>query len=156
MLERVRRRDDYGTLIFRGHVTVKTVDLDERPRQWRAAIRQRARADRIKVRTGENEQEGFVWAMLAGGDTEMRAIESERHVRLLFDALVPRAVAMHHEPTLALRDGDETLLVCQRCEAPGYAQTSKPSLIGGALFDEECPHDDPPKGTDLTVMTGWG
>lgn len=155
LLERVRRRDAYGTLIFRGHVIVETTSLDEPPGKWRAAIRRRARADKIKVRTGENEKDGFVWAVLAAGGTLARAAEAERGQRLLFEALVPRAAARRHEPILALRDGEETLLICERCHAPGYAQTSERALIGGALFEEDCPYEEPPKTTVLTRMAGW-
>lgn len=121
LVRRVGRRDDYGTLLASGEVIVDAADLHD-PQEWRAAIRRLARADRIKVRTGESE--GMAWALLHEGGTESRLAESRRYTDLLWRTLVPRAVAHRHEPLVSLRDGEEALLACGRCEALGYADAA--------------------------------
>ncbi len=150
LLARVRRRDDYGQLLASGQA-IRARDTVEDPEAWRAAIRRQARADRIKVRTGVNER--IVWALLTDSWGETREEESRRYTDLLRLA-VPHATAHRHEPALGLRDGDEVILRCARCDALGYGDAEP--LIGGALFEEDCPHEEPPKLTALSLSYGGG
>jgi hypothetical protein len=147
LVTRVQRRDDYGTLLASGHVVRDQDDVDAQ--EWRSAIRRQARADQIKVRTGKSGS--IVWAMLPEAGTEARSAESERYRKALRN-VVPRAVELRHEPLVLLRDADEALLQCQRCEALGYVDAAKGPLVGGLLVEQECPDDEPPKQTALTWM----
>lgn len=148
LLKRVKRRDDYGTLLATGQVVLKLDEVKD-PKAWRAEIRHNARADRIKIRTGQTE--GIVWALLHEAGNPSRSAESTRYNKLL-DFVVPRAVEHRHEPQVALRDGEEALFICQRCDAIGYAEATSRPLVGGKLFEEDCPHQEPPKDTALTFF----
>lgn len=150
LVKRVARRDDYGQLLTSGQAIRRVENVDD-PDAWRAAIRRQARADRIKVRTGVNEH--IVWALLSEGSTAAREEEGERYGEVLALA-VPRAIECRHEPVFGLRDGDEALLRCDRCDALGYADAASGPLIGGALFEDACPHDEPPKLTNLAFSYG--
>lgn len=150
LLKRVARRDDYGQLLASGQAIRRLENVDD-PEAWRAVIRRQARADRIKVRTGMNGH--IVWALLSEGWTEAREAESDRYTEVLREA-VPHAVKHRHEPMLAVRDGEEALLRCERCEALGYGDAGAGPLIGGPLFEDECPHDAPPKLTALALSYG--
>src|SRR3954449_7575016 len=101
----VDRRDDYRQLLARGQVIHDVEDVRD-VEAWRAEIRRQARADKINVRTGSNE--AIVWALLvraSGPD----ALVGARRSRDLLAGAVPLAVALRHEPILAVRDGDEVV-----------------------------------------------
>jgi hypothetical protein len=44
---------------------------------------------------------------------------------------------------VVLRDGDETLFGCDRCDAYGYARAADDLAAGGELFERDYPHDSP-------------
>ena len=100
--------------------------------------------------------EHIVWALLSEGSTAAREAEGDRYGEVLALA-VPRAIDCRHEPVFGLRDGDETLLRCDRCDALGYADAASGPLLGGALFEDTCPHDEAPKSTHLAFRyrTRW-
>lgn len=146
LIARVERRDDYGQLLASGQVVHgpdEVADIDAR----RAEIRRQARADKIKVRTGVND--GLVWALRVRPDPSTHARHIERY-RDLLSQTVPSAVELGHEPTLTLWDGDEVLCACDRCSARGYGHIAD-YVVGGALFEDECPSQAPPKITALTM-----
>lgn len=151
LLERVDRRDDYGQLLAQGQVVRKHADIGD-PDAWRAEIRRHARADRIKVRTGDNDR--VVYALLPESGTVARRDEGNRYQRML-GRVVPLAARRRHEPTVVVRDGDEALFECRRCSAIGYLDGAD-ELFGGPLLDDDCPHDDPPAHTPLTFLHGKG
>lgn len=144
---RVDRRDDYGQLLARGAV-VHALDEADDVEDWRAAIRRQARADKIKIRTGRNA--GVVWAMLARMPSLDELADARRYRELLADA-VPLAVHLWHEPMLVVGDGDEMVCGCGRCSALGYGSAAE-DVVGGALFEDECPNAQPPKLTAMTMM----
>lgn len=146
-VRRVGRRDDYGTLIAAGYVVVSAERIGD-TEEWRREIRRQARADRLRVRTGLG-RENTLWALLQDVDRSARVAEGERYTELLRVA-VPRMAEHRHEPEVRLRDGEETLFGCRRCSAFGYADSSRESVIGGSLFDDECPIDEPPESTALS------
>jgi hypothetical protein len=115
---------------------------------WRAEIRRNARADKIKVRTGFNE--GLVWALRARPDRPEWRAEVSRY-RDLLARTVPLAVDLRHEPILTIRDGDELVCTCGRCSALGYGDVAE-NVVGGALFEDECPNEEPPKLTALAMI----
>lgn len=145
MLRRVSRRDDYGTLLARGDVVRGLADVGD-PDAWRSGLRRRARADRLRIRSGTGER--AVWALLLDGDTDHRRAEGERYGDVLND-VVPMAVQHRHEPSVIVRDGDEVILRCDRCPALGYADGFS-KLYGGSLLDVECPNEHDPKTTPLS------
>lgn len=141
------RRDDYGQLLARGDVIHRREDVEDVD-AWRSEIKRQARADKIKVRTGVNEN--IVWAVRLRPEQQGWQDEVRRYTKLLSRA-VPLAVELRHEPAVALRDGDEVICACERCDALGYGSDAE-DLIGGSLFEDECPHEDPPKLTGLAMM----
>ena len=142
LARRVDRRDDYGRLLARGDVIRRVADVNDVD-AWRAKIRRQARADRIKVRTGVNDQ--IVYAVLAAGLTAGREDEARRYSELLA-RIVPLAVDRRHEPLVLVRDGEEVICRCGRCSALGYANAAD-DVVGGGLFEDECPHEQPPEYT---------
>jgi len=150
LVKRVTQRDDYGTLLAASQVVRKVGDVDD-PQAWRAAIKRQARADRIRVRTGISN--GVVWAILHEGYTDTRVAEGDRYSDVL-RIVGPGATAHRHEPTVVLRDGDEALFKCQRCDAYGYADATQGPLVAGDLFERDCPHDTPPEPTAITFFGG--
>ena len=111
-----------------------------------AAIRRQARADKIEVRTGFDD--GIVWALRVRRDQAGWEGEDHRY-RELLGRTVPLAVELRHEPSIAVRDGDEVVCACDRCSAVGYAAED---VVGGALFEDECPNEQPPALTALAMM----
>ena len=105
------------------------------------------RADKIKVRTGVND--GLVWALRLRPDPATDVRDTHRYRDLLAHT-VPLAVDLGHEPTLTLWDGEEVLCACDRCSARGYGDVVD-DVMGGALFEDECPNEAPPKITALTM-----
>jgi len=99
LVKRVRRRDDYGELLFAGEVIRALDDVDD-PDEWRAEIRKRARADRIKVRTGETA--GRVWALLDSPRSSDVLLEGRRFF-VLADRAIGKARSHGHEARVALR-----------------------------------------------------
>jgi hypothetical protein len=147
LVARVDRRDDYGQLLARGQVVHRLEDVQD-IEAWRAEIRRNARADRIKVRTGFND--AIVWALRVRADGPDWQAEVRRFRDLLLRT-VSLAVELRHEPSLALRDGDEVICACGRCSALGYGNSAE-EVVGGALFEDGCPNEEPPMLTAL-VMT---
>jgi hypothetical protein len=64
---------------------------------------------------------------------------------------VALAVELRHEPILTIGDGDEMVCACGRCSALGYGDAPE-NVTGGALFEDECPNEEPPKLTALAMM----
>ncbi len=147
LVARVDRRDDYGQLLASGQVLHRVedvVDVDA----WREEIRRQARADKITVRTGVDS--GLVWALGMRREQPVQRAEMHRFQRLL-SRVAPLAVDLGHEPSVMLRDGDEVVCACDRCSALGYGDTAG-DVVGGALFEDECPNEEPPKLTALSGM----
>lgn len=133
LLKRVRRRDDYGKLLFSGEVIRSCEDVDD-PDEWRAEIRKKARADRIKVRTGETA--GKVWAFVNGPLSSELLLEG-RQFFVLADRALEEARSHGHEARVALRDGEEALVKCDGCGALGYLDAAE-SMAGGPILEEDC------------------
>jgi len=152
LLRRVERRDHYGTLLAKGSVTVAIADVESAD-AWRASIRRHARADRIRVRTWEHGRR--VSAVLLKPETPGRVAEVGRYLAVLRD-VVPHAVDHRHEPAVALRDGEEVLFTCDRCPALGYIDAAGDLFVGGSLFEDDCPHDEPPRKTAIARWSPTG
>lgn len=144
LVKRVRRRDDYGQLLATSQV-IRRVDEVEDPDGWRAEIKRQARSDRIKVRTGVSS--GMLWAVTAGPLTESQQEEGIRHFHL-FNRLESDAKARGHAFKVALRDGEEAVFRCERCDAVGYVDAAAGPLVGGQLFESDCPGEELPDAID--------
>ncbi len=133
LVKRVRRRDDYGELLFSGEVIRSRGGIDD-PDEWRAEIKKKARADRIKVRTGENA--GKVWALVNGPLSSDVLLEGRRFFTLA-DRALGEARFHGHEARVALRDGEEAVLKCDGCGALGYVDAAE-STAGGPILEGDC------------------
>jgi hypothetical protein len=65
--------------------------------------------------------------------------------------MVPLAVELRHEPILAVRDDDELICRCGCCSALGYGDAAE-GVVGGGLFEDACPNEEPPQLTALAMM----
>lgn len=133
LVKRVRRRDDYGELLFSGEVIRSQGDVDD-PGEWRAEIRKKARADRIKVRTGETA--GKVWALVNSPRSSDALLEG-RQFFVLAERALGEAELRGHEARVALRDGEEALVKCDGCGALGYLDAAE-TMAGGPILEEDC------------------
>lgn len=140
LLRRVRRRDDYGELLFSGEVIRSRDGIDD-PGEWRSAIRKKARADRIKVRTGETA--GKVWALVNSPRSSDVLLEGRRFF-VLADRAIGEAEPCGHEARVALRDGEEALVKCDVCGALGYLDASE-GIADGPILEEACSEGEPPE-----------
>lgn len=144
LVKRVRRRDDYGSLLATGQV-IHSVEEVEDPDAWRAEIKRQARADRIKVRTGITGS--TLWALTAGPLTDTQREEDTRYFHL-YHRLESEAGVRGHAFKVELRDGEEAVFSCGRCGALGYADAAAGPLVGGQLFDSDCPGEELPDAID--------
>jgi hypothetical protein len=104
---------------------------------------------RTRSRSERGSKTGLVWALrIRAGNREWLA--EARRYNYLLSRTVPLAVHLWHEPCVALRDGDEVLCICGRCSALGYGDATE-GVVGGALFEDECPNEGLPAITALTV-----
>jgi hypothetical protein len=95
-------------------------------------------------------EDGMVWALrLRAGNADLLA--AAMRYRDLLSCLAPVAVELWHEPQVALRDGEELLCDCGRCSALGYAD-ARDGVVGRALFEDECPNDEPPAITAVSML----
>lgn len=143
-MKRVRRRNDYGSLLATGQV-IHSIDEVEDPLAWRAEIKRQARADRIKVRTGITG--GTLWALTAAPLTDAQREEDTRYFHF-YHRLGSEAGARGHAFKVAVRDGEEAVFSCERCCALGYADAAAGPLVGGPLFESDCVGEEPPDESD--------
>lgn len=133
LVKRVRRRDDYGELLFSGQVIRLREDIED-PGEWRAEIKKRARADRIKIRTGETGDK--VWALVNGPLSSELLLEGQRFF-VLADRTLAEARSHGHEARVALRDGEEAVIKCDHCGTLGYVDAAD-SITGGPILEKNC------------------
>jgi hypothetical protein len=147
LVNRVRRRDDYGKLLARGDVVRLVDDVDD-PNSWREGIKRQARADKIKVRTGQTGER--LWAYLHGPNPKTQMDENDRYFRLL-EAMKTRAHKRGHRLRIIVHDGEEALVKCPRCGALGYGDGEGEGVLGGSALEDDCPSPEPPGEFDA----GW-
>jgi hypothetical protein len=78
-------------------------------------------------------------------------LSAARRYRELLAQAVPLAVDLWHEPMLVVGDGDEMVCGCGRCPALGYGSAAE-EVVGGTRFEDECPNEQPPTLTAMTMM----
>lgn len=101
----------------------------------RAEIRAHARKDKIRVVTSRHGDGAFAARHRPVSDAEM-------HIELARGELLRRLAAtareLGHEPGSWLRNGDESIAVCLRCDARIYIRTSTAPVTDGEALREPC------------------
>jgi hypothetical protein len=117
---------DYAELLRRGQVVSPPgVDIEA----WRAEIRAKARADKIRVATIRDGEVAIAIRQREYSDAEVRA-ELERGECMR--RLGAQARELGHELSPWLRQDDESIAFCMRCTAHVYVRTS-----GDWVVDED-------------------
>lgn len=131
---------DYDELLRMGHVARAPDDIDE----WRKAMRAKARADRVKIRTGRSARDPtIVWAYLKHLDdrrlTEREQGSAARHIHAVSEAF-ERAKLRGHDVRRVLRaENEQAAAVCGRCAARLYVDWGQtPVYMEGEVFDLDC------------------
>lgn len=134
LAKRVNRRDDYGALLAAGELVLDISEVD--PPKWRARIREHARADKIKIRTGQTDR--IVWAMVQQPfDEDARRKEAVGYMRAI-DQVFEAAKGCGHDPLVIARDQTEALIGCRNCQTLGYLDIAGDGVKGGSLVEESC------------------
>lgn len=132
LLQRKRRRDDYGELLLDGQV-IRSLRNVEDPESWRSNIRRQARADKIRIQTGVTKE--IVYA-IARRNTERNSSDNEARWFRLSSQAHETAIDLGHD-WLLVRDGPEGATACSRCRAVGYLNADE-GIIDGDHFEARC------------------
>jgi hypothetical protein len=134
---------DYDELLRAGNVTARPDDPDA----WRADIRARARADKLRVRTGTADSDpSVVWAYLAHLDsrewTEAEEKLAHAHMRVASGAF-DTATELGHDPMMLRAEKGQGAAICKKCRAPAYLDwREEPPIIDGPLVEHVCTADE--------------
>ena len=129
---------DYAELLRRSQVSSpEGVD----PEEWRAEIRAKARADKIRVITIRDGDRAIA--------ARQRTVPKDQELAELTDAvertevlrgLAERARAHGHEIDRWLRHDEESIAFCARCPARVYVRFENATpVVDGEGLDEACP-----------------
>jgi hypothetical protein len=133
-----RPAGDYGELLRRGWVTSpEGVD----PEEWRAEIRAKARADKIRVMTMRDGDRAIAARhRKIPEDQELAELSRELGRSEVLRGLSARARALGHEINRWLRHDAESIAICTRCGYRIYARCdAAPAVVDGEALDEICP-----------------
>jgi hypothetical protein len=128
---------DYAELLRRGQVSSPDgVD----PEEWRAEIRAKARADKIRVITiRDGERAIAAHQRSIPKDQELGDLTRELHRGVVLRGLAERARALGHEIDRWLRHDQENVAICTRCPARIYARfDAATSIVDGEALDDTC------------------
>jgi hypothetical protein len=131
---------DYDELLRMGHVIRRV----ENPPGWRDEIKAKARADRIRVRTGlSNSASKVVWAYLKHldertvGDDEFQ--ETGRHVAAVEEAFARASLQGHERCRVIRAEARRAASVCTACGARLYVDwNADPPFMEGEVFEINC------------------
>jgi hypothetical protein len=136
----VRAGSHYDELLRMGHVVARVADT----KAWRDEIKAKARADKIKVRTGlSNQDEHVAWAYLKHLDDKHMSDDDNRRVADHLDAVqeaFARARLRGHSLTRVIRaEGTRAAAACPDCGARLYVDwATMPPFMEGEVFDTDC------------------
>ena len=129
---------DYAELLRRGEVS-SPEGAD--PEEWRAEIRAKARADKIRVITIRSGSRAIA--------ARRRSVPKDQEFALLSAALergevlrgvAERARQLGHEIVRWVAHDEESIAMCPRCSARIYVRVDvDPPLVDGEALDEVCP-----------------
>ena len=128
---------DYAELLRRGQVSSpEGVD----PEEWRAEIRAKARADKIRVITiREGDRAIAARQRKIPEDQELAELSRELERTEVLRGLSRRAWALGHRIDRWLRHDQESIAICTRCSARIYARFDvAPPVVDGEALDDAC------------------
>ncbi len=129
---------DYGELLRRGQVTSPDgVD----PEQWRAEIRAKARADKIRVFTIRSGDRAIAARRLSvPKDQELAVLTAAMERGEVLRGVAERARLLGHEIVRWVAHDEESIAMCPRCQARIYVRLdADPPVVDGEALDEVCP-----------------
>ncbi len=129
---------DYAELLRRGQVcSPEGVD----PEQWRAEIRAKARADKIRVftiRSGDRAIAGL--RRTVPTDQEFAVLSAALERSEVLRSVAARARQLGHEIVRWVAHDEESIAMCPRCSARVYVRLDiDPPVVDGEALDEVCP-----------------
>lgn len=126
---------DYAELLRRGQVSSPDgVDAEK----WRAEIRAKARADKIRVSTiGDGDRAIATRQRSIPKDQELAELTRELDRSVVLRGLAERARLFGHQIGSWLRHDQENIAICTSCTARIYARfdAAAPVVDGEALHD---------------------
>ena len=128
---------DYAELLHRGEVSSpEGVD----PEQWRAEIRAKARADKIRVVTIRSGDRAIaVLRRTVPKDQELALLSAALERGEVLHGIAERAGLLGHEIVRWVAH-DESIAMCRRCQARVYVRLdAEPPVVDGEALDEVCP-----------------
>jgi hypothetical protein len=137
----VSRGSDYDELLRAGYLVTQAED----PENWRRTMREKARADKLEVRTGvARDDPDLVWAYLKHLDDQELSAEERASVRRQGDTVEEareRARLRGHKSTRLIRvEGTRGAGTCEDCGARLYLDWSEePPFMEGEAFEADCP-----------------
>jgi hypothetical protein len=129
---------DYAELLRRGEVSSpEGVD----PELWRAEIRAKARADKIRVTTIRSGDRAIA-AVRRGvpKDQEFAVLSAAMQRGEVLRRAAERARRLGHEIVRWVAHDQESIAVCPRCQARIYVRLDiDPAVVDGEALKESCP-----------------
>ena len=129
---------DYAELLARGQVSSPDgVD----PEQWRAEIRSKARADKIRVMTIRSRDRAIAARRLSiPKDQELAVLSPAMQRGELLRGVAERARQLGHEIVRWVALDQESIAMCPRCQARLYVRLDAvPPAVDGEALDHVCP-----------------
>lgn len=128
---------DYAELLRRGDVSSpEGVD----PEQWRAEIRAKARADKIRVftiRSGDHAIAGL--RRTVPKDQELAVLSAALERSEVLRRVAGRARQLGHEIVRWIAHDQESIAMCPRCQARVYVRLDvDQAVVDGEALDEVC------------------
>jgi hypothetical protein len=128
---------DYAELLRRGDVSSpEGVD----PEQWRAEIRAKARADKIRVftiRSGDGAIAGL--RRTVPKDQELAVLSAALQRSEVLQGVAARARQLGHEIVHWVAHDQESIAMCARCPARVYVRFGvDPLVLDGEALDQVC------------------
>jgi hypothetical protein len=129
---------DYAELLQRGQVSSpEGVD----PELWRAEIRAKARADKIRVftiRSGDRAIAGL--RRTVPKDQEFAVLSAALERSEVLRGAAERARLLGHEIVRWVAHDEESIAMCPRCQARIYVRLDiDPPVVDGEALEEPCP-----------------
>jgi hypothetical protein len=129
---------DYAELLQRGQVSSpEGVD----PELWRAEIRAKARADKIRVftvRSGDRAIAGL--RRTVPKDQEFAVLSAALERSEVLRGAAERARRLGHEIVRWVAHDEESIAMCPRCSAGIYVRLdADPPVVDGEAVQETCP-----------------
>lgn len=141
LVRRVRRRDDYGTLLLAGEVRRPISEIED-PARWRTDLCAQAHRDRLWIITGQTETGVYAALNVRRGEPSPIGFgpDTEQWLHTARPAYLSAGNLGHH--WLLIRDGQEGVVMCRDCDAIGYINAEH-HVVDGDLFEVPCFHTPP-------------